>query len=178
MARPDYDQQRDPAAERERAHEQHPAGDQGYDEHGDATRGDEHGDATRGDEHRDATRGDATRGDDTTYGDSSRGDAHGQSTESGAAQGDPTTPSGLVDGSGELFERWQRVQSEFVDAPRESVHEAGGIVEDVLSRLSRTFDQERRQLDELWDSGEEPTTEELRRALRRYREFFERLLAA
>jgi hypothetical protein len=169
MARPDHDQQRDPAAERERAHERDPAGDQGYDEHGDATRGG----ATRGD---DDTYGDSSRGD--AYGDSSRGDTYGDSSESGAAQGDPTTPSGLVDGSSELFERWQRVQSEFVDAPRESVHEAGGIVEDVLGRLSRTFEQERRQLDELWDSGEEPTTEELRRALRRYREFFERLLAA
>jgi hypothetical protein len=84
----------------------------------------------------------------------------------------------LVDGSGELFERWQRVQAGFVDSPRESVHEAGGIVEDVLSRLSNTFDSERRRLDDAWDSGSEPSTEELRMALRRYREFFERLLAA
>jgi hypothetical protein len=87
------------------------------------------------------------------------------------------TPT-LVDGSGDLFERWQRVQAGFVDSPRESVHEAGGIVEDVLSRLSNTFDSERRRLDDAWDSGSEPSTEELRMALRRYREFFERLLAA
>lgn len=113
------------------------------------------------------------------YGDATaRGSAHDDTSTRGSAHDDTAATTGLVDGSSELFERWQRVQSGFVDAPRESVHEAGGIVEDVLSRLSSTFEDERRHLDQAWDAGEEPTTEELRRALRRYREFFERLLAA
>jgi hypothetical protein len=124
--------------------------------------------------HRDdaAYQDDATRSEQSTDRDlDDRGHEPTGGFDTGAA---PT----LVDGSGELFERWQRVQAGFVDSPRESVHEAGGIVEDVLSRLSNTFDSERRRLDDAWDSGGEPSTEELRMALRRYREFFERLLAA
>jgi hypothetical protein len=84
----------------------------------------------------------------------------------------------LVDGSGELFERWQRAQAAFVDAPREAVHEAGTIVEDVLGRLSKSFDTERSRLEQAWQAGEEPSTEDLRIAIQRYRTFFERLLAA
>lgn len=114
------------------------------------------------------------------YGDSVGRD-HDESYAAGSGHGtgaDSASTTALVEGSGELFERWQRVQSAFVDAPRDSVHEAGAIVEDVLGRLSRTFNDERRRLDQAWDAGEEPSTEELRIALRRYREFFERLLAA
>jgi hypothetical protein len=84
----------------------------------------------------------------------------------------------LVEGSGELFERWQRAQASFVDSPREAVHEAGAIVEDVLGRLGQSFGTERSRLEETWEAGDEPSTEDLRQALRRYRTFFERLLAA
>ena len=84
----------------------------------------------------------------------------------------------LVDGSDELFERWQRAQAAFVDAPRDAVREAGQIVEDVLGRLRESFGSERSRLEAAWDAGDEPSTEDLRLALRRYRTFFERLLAA
>lgn len=84
----------------------------------------------------------------------------------------------LVDDPGALLERWQQVQARFVDSPREAVNEASDVVEDVLARLSHSFDAERRRLDDAWESGTEPSTEELRVALRRYRAFFERLLAA
>jgi hypothetical protein len=84
----------------------------------------------------------------------------------------------LVEGSGELFERWQRAQAAFVDAPREAVQEAGAIVEDVLGRLGDSFGTERNRLEAAWESGGEPSTEDLRLALQRYRTFFERLLAA
>jgi hypothetical protein len=84
----------------------------------------------------------------------------------------------LVEDSGELFERWQRAQAAFVDAPREAVQEAGTIVEDVLGRLRGSFDTERDRLEATWQAGDEPSTEDLRIAIQRYRTFFERLLAA
>lgn len=84
----------------------------------------------------------------------------------------------LVEGSGELFDRWQRAQAAFVDSPREAVREAGAIVEDVLGRLRNSFDTERNQLEAAWQAGEEPSTEDLRVAIQRYRTFFERLLSA
>ncbi len=91
---------------------------------------------------------------------------------------DAGTGPTLVEGSGELFERWQRAQAAFVDAPREAVQEAGGIVQDVLGRLGESFNSERSRLEAAWQAGEEPSTEDLRIAIQRYRMFFERLLAA
>jgi|SRR5690606_38535613 len=96
----------------------------------------------------------------------------------GGMQADAGSRPALVDDSGELLERWQHVQAAFVDSPRDAVGEASAIVRDVLDRLSRSFDAERRRLDDAWESGGEPSTEDLRVALQRYRSFFERLLAA
>lgn len=92
--------------------------------------------------------------------------------------GDTGAGSTLVEDSGDLFERWQRAQAGFVDAPREAVHEAGTIVEDALGRLRESFDSERSRLEATWQAGDEPSTEDLRVAIQRYRTFFERLLAA
>lgn len=86
--------------------------------------------------------------------------------------------SSLLDGSSELLARWDRAQSMFVDDPRQAVDEAGALVVDVLARLERTFEGERGRLEATWQAGGEPSTEELRQSLRRYRDFFERLLAA
>lgn len=48
---------------------------------------------------------------------------------------------------------------------------------DVFDHVTRTFAREREVLEEQWRRGEEASTEDLRVALRRYRSFFERLLA-
>jgi len=44
--------------------------------------------------------------------------------------------------------------------------------------MARTFASEREQLESRWANGNDVSTEDLRRGLRRYRSFFERLLAA
>jgi hypothetical protein len=72
--------------------------------------------------------------------------------------------------------RWQVVQEGFVDDPRNAVSEADRLVDELLKRLSETFDQQHHGLEEQWSDGE-PSTEDLRRALQRYRAFFQRLLA-
>ena len=98
--------------------------------------------------------------------------------ESTRLDGTGTQSTTLVEGSGELYERWQRAQAGVVDAPREAVQEAGAIVEDVLGRLGESFGSERSRLEAAWEAGQEPSTEDLRVAIQRYRAFFERLLAA
>lgn len=77
----------------------------------------------------------------------------------------------------DLRSRWTEVQSEFVDDPRDCVQKADGLVADVFDKLTSGFSHVRSQLEEQWDRGEEVSTEDLRIALKRYREFFERLLA-
>ena len=74
--------------------------------------------------------------------------------------------------------RWDGIQSEFVDEPRDSVQKADGLVSDLIDQLTASFSEARSGLEEQWAQGEEASTEDLRLALKRYREFFQRLLAA
>src|SRR4051794_5297491 len=73
--------------------------------------------------------------------------------------------------------RWVEVQSAFVDDPRDCVQKADSLVADVVDKLTTSFSSARAHLEEQWSRGEEVSTEDLRIALKRYREFFERLLA-
>jgi hypothetical protein len=73
--------------------------------------------------------------------------------------------------------RWDAIQTGFVDEPRRAVEEADALVAQVIKRLTEVFADERTTLEHQWDRGEQVSTEDLRQALRRYRSFFERLLA-
>jgi hypothetical protein len=71
--------------------------------------------------------------------------------------------------------RWEVIQQGFVDDPRKAVTEADTLVDDVLKNLSESFERQHQGLEQQW-SGGEPSTEDLRSALQRYRAFFQRLL--
>ncbi|MEV4442728.1 hypothetical protein AB0K09_27675 [Streptomyces sp. NPDC049577] len=74
-------------------------------------------------------------------------------------------------------ERWEEVQSRFVDDPREAVHAADTLVAEVMQTLAATFAEHKQDLEGQWSQGEQVDTEDLRKALRRYRSFFNRLLS-
>jgi hypothetical protein len=73
--------------------------------------------------------------------------------------------------------RWSAIQTGFVDEPRKAVEEADALVAEVMKRLAEVFATERRQLEAEWERADQISTEDLRIAMRRYRSFFERLLA-
>lgn len=105
-----------------------------------------------------------------------------QPVEAATAQAPAAAPDTdqVLFADGELTDmrsRWTEVQSAFVDDPRDCVQKADSLVADVVDRLTAGFSQARSGLEEQWSRGEEVSTEELRIALKRYREFFERLLA-
>ena len=77
----------------------------------------------------------------------------------------------------ELRRGWDSVQAGFVDDPKRCVEQADGLVSDVVEQLSNGFAEARSRLEQQWGRGEEASTEDLRVALKRYREFFDRLLA-
>jgi hypothetical protein len=91
----------------------------------------------------------------------------------------PSTEKSLFaeDALSGLRSRWDDVQSGFVDDPRECVHKADGLVSDVVDQLTTGFSEARSRLEAQWARGEQASTEDLRLALKRYREFFQRLLA-
>ncbi|MET9800590.1 hypothetical protein [Streptomyces sp. NPDC006368] len=75
-------------------------------------------------------------------------------------------------------ERWQDIQNQFVDDPREAVHTADALVADLMRQLASNFAEHKQDLEGQWNRGEEANTEDLRMALRKYRSFFNRLLSA
>jgi hypothetical protein len=77
----------------------------------------------------------------------------------------------------ELRTRWQAIQVAFVDEPRGAVEQADKLVDEVLKQLADSFTRERSELERAWSGGSEASTEDLRQAIRRYRSFFNRLLA-
>jgi hypothetical protein len=78
-------------------------------------------------------------------------------------------------------DRWQRLQMDFVDDPQTAVGLAGALVDEVVTALREAVDRQRSALEE-WHSGHgvdahAADTERLRVAVRRYRDFLDRLLS-
>ena len=82
------------------------------------------------------------------------------------------------DQGAEFHERWESVQTTFVDDPRNAVENADALVAELMQRLADGFARERERLEGQWSRGEDVSTEDLRVVLQRYRSFFRRLLSA
>ena len=94
-----------------------------------------------------------------------------------ASTGSDHTPLFDEAATGDLRRRWDGIQTGFVDEPRGSVEQADALVAECMQRLADTFAKERQGLEQQWSRGDDVSTEDLRVALRRYRSFFDRLLA-
>ncbi len=99
-------------------------------------------------------------------------DAEPQSVEAQPSDGEflfAADPSGLRS-------RWDDIQAAFVDDPADCVQKADTLVTEVVEQLTTAFSDARSRLEAQWARGEQASTEDLRLALTRYREFFQRLL--
>jgi hypothetical protein len=110
--------------------------------------------------------------------------AHADGTVSGAGSGTGGTAAGDGEQSPSLIapdravgfqKRWDELKGDFVDDPRHTVQQIDGLVGDVLDELEQVFRRQRGDL-EAGLSDEGSSTEDLRVAFGRYREFFDRLL--
>ncbi|MEU5951409.1 hypothetical protein [Streptomyces sp. NPDC047525] len=78
--------------------------------------------------------------------------------------------------------RLQQALNTFVESPRQAVEEADSLFDDAVRHLTETLTERRRTLRASWQGRQgteahtETHTEELRLALREYRESMERLL--
>lgn len=72
---------------------------------------------------------------------------------------------------------WSEIQGRFVDDPQEAVRAADALVSEVMLTFSDSLSARRDGLEEQWNRGDRPATEDLRQALRAYRTLVDRLLA-
>jgi hypothetical protein len=99
--------------------------------------------------------------------------SQGGTRHGGAHEGDPA----LIpeDRSADYMRRWESLKAGFVDEPRAAVRDANQLVGQVLDELEELFRNQRSELER--DLGnDQASTEDLRLALGRYRNFFDRLL--
>lgn len=75
-----------------------------------------------------------------------------------------------------LRTRWSEIQGKFVDDPRSSVQSADELVTEVIGKITKMFDDEHAGLENQWKQGNDVSTEDLRKALQKYRSFFNRLV--
>jgi hypothetical protein len=97
-------------------------------------------------------------------------------TEAPAAADAPAAGTPALLGSldaGAIRNRFLDIQAGFIDEPRQAVEEAGRFVDDLLRQVADSLQQQRGQLAGVTDEG---STEDLRLALRAYRQFIDRLL--
>lgn len=102
----------------------------------------------------------------------------GAGSRSAGGAGSPLLPH---DESDKLTLRMQHAVGGFVDGPRSAVEEADHVLEEVTARFTDAMTQRRRTLRTSWettgdDRATATDTEQLRLALRDYRELTERLL--
>jgi hypothetical protein len=90
--------------------------------------------------------------------------------EDAGASGSPL--SGTLD-TAEIRNRFLDIQADFIDEPRQAVEEAGRFVDDLVRQVADALHQQRAQLT---GAGDDASTEDLRLALRAYRQFVDRLL--
>ncbi|WP_434028132.1 hypothetical protein [Streptomyces graminofaciens] len=116
--------------------------------------------------------------------------AHGSGPKAAPAQSErspartaesPGTAAHLLphEESDELGLRLQHAVGDFVDEPRAAVQEADRVLEEATGRFTEAMTRRRRTLRATWQSPEttDTDTEQLRLALRDYRELTERLLS-
>jgi hypothetical protein len=95
----------------------------------------------------------------------------------GREDAEDLAPLFTAENAADYRSRWDVVQRSFVDDPARSVRDGDALLSEVINTLAQTFADERTALERDLSRRNEASTEALRRALRRHRAFFERLLS-
>lgn len=117
---------------------------------------------------------------DQLQGDQVQGDqVQGDQLRGGQPAAAPPQDAPLLDDreADDFLARWSEVQGRFVDDPQGAVRDGDSLVAELMQALAARFSDHKGRLEEQWQRGSEPETEELRLALQQYRSFFQRLLS-
>jgi hypothetical protein len=98
--------------------------------------------------------------------------APGGEPEAEAATGTAASLVGSLD-TDAIRSRFLDIQAGFVDEPRQAVEEASRFVDDLVQQVADALREQRGQLA---GAADDASTEDLRLALRAYRQFVDRIL--
>ena len=110
----------------------------------------------------------------STQGQDAEAAPHSTGAAASASNGGSLLPADM---DAKFQQRWEEIQTQFVDEPRGAVEDADSLVANLMQQLAEGFAMERERLEAQWGRGEDISTEDLRVALQRYRTFFQRLLS-
>ncbi len=116
----------------------------------------------------------STQAASTQAGDTQQAEPESTGEAASASNGGSLLPADM---DATFQQRWKEIQTRFVDEPRGAVEDADGLVANLMQQLAEGFAKERERLEAQWGRGEDISTEDLRVALQRYRDFFQRLLS-
>ncbi|MDG4795920.1 hypothetical protein [Micromonospora sp. WMMD1082] len=107
-------------------------------------------------------------------------DPDAQSPDGGTSTGETAVPAGAAtlfdDTTAQGFrDRWREVQLRFVDDPQAAVGEAQSLVDEAMQALSAALTEHKNKLGG-WQEAGSTDTEQLRVAVREYRDFLDRVL--
>ncbi|MFD5238784.1 hypothetical protein [Streptomyces tendae] len=91
----------------------------------------------------------------------------------------PAAPEALLPSAegDAVLDRLRKAINTFADAPHDALEEAEGAFDDAVNHLANALAERRRALHDSWqDQDPEAHAEELRLALRQYREITQRLI--
>lgn len=133
--------------------------------------------AQRGGDDRQTAAADTATAPDDRSAEATEASSAGSGDRPAVADEDDRAPLFSPQDADALRKRWNEIQTGFVDEPRQTVERADELVAELMKRLAESFAQERGDLEQQGDRGEQISTEDLRVTLRRYRSFFDRLLS-
>ena len=90
---------------------------------------------------------------------------------------DPSFPILSNNVAEDLRNCWTEVQGAFVDEPRDAVKQADELVALAIKEITDSFSEARNNLERQWTRSGNVDTEDLRVTFKKYRSFFQKLMA-
>ena len=72
--------------------------------------------------------------------------------------------------------RWNEIQGQFVDDPKDAVMQADVLISEIIEKIKQRYDTEHATLKNAWSQSEDFSTEDLRTTLRKYHTLVDLLL--
>ena len=100
-----------------------------------------------------------------------------QAAQPPSSSASPVLPVSLLGSDpADVRDRWHDLQACFVDDPRDAVQRADSLLEEVTASAREALESRLHELQDLWKNTGDHDTEQLRLALRSYRDVMHRLL--